>query len=186
MTDKTLIILSLLSILWGIMVVSTIVCGSNNSNPIISDPDPCPPIINSEALDQLLHMERPDRIISANILGDTLYDISTISLSFLYSGDISTPVAAVRAITIWHDINGARTYIGTSYGIISTSNIVKNPVNTLEPNETYYFWTSWDNDPFVTTNAFYTNFFVKKENSLDKQVSGLIGKSIEKAIKEVL
>lgn len=158
---------------------------SSDSNPIITNPPLQPPINNSEALDQLLHMEHADAIISSNVIGDTLYDISTISLSFRYNGDVSIPVSVVRAITIWHQLGQVRNFIGTSVGFISIDNNVGIPVNRLEPGGRYYFWTSWDNDPFLSINAFYTNFYMVKDSSVNKR-NNFIGKSIVESIKEVL
>jgi len=182
--DKYDILLILWGIIFGMVCLACIyISCSNDNNPIITNP---PPINNSAALDQLLNMEHADAIVSSNVIGDTLYDISTISLSFRYNGNVSIPVAAVRAITVWYQIGEVRDFIGTSVGFISIDSNVGVPVNRLEPGGRYYFWTNWNNDPFLSLNAFYTNFFVEKENSSNKQVSGLIGKSIKKAIKDVL
>lgn len=167
-------------VVFGLIIIFG-TCSSDN-NPIIPEPDP--PTTNSAALDQLLHMEHADVIVSSNVIGDTLYDISTISLSFRYNGDVSIPVSVVRAITIWYQIGEVKTIIGTSVGFISTDSNVGVPVNRLEPGGRYYFWTNWDNDPFLSLNAFYTNFFVVKDSSVNK--NSLIGKSIVESIKEVL
>ena len=61
-----------------------------------------------------------------------------------------------------------KTYVGTSFGSISTSKDREDSINTLEPGKDYYFWTEWDNGSFVVTDAYYTNFYSTRGSSLRK------------------
>ncbi len=186
MNNKILYILSLLGILYGILVISMITC-SSDKNIMTPDPDPVPvdSINDTEkaALNQLLKMEYPDLIVSSNINGNMVEDISTASWAFRYGGLVTITVAAVKAIIVWHQTDEERNYVGTSYGFISRSRDIQDPVTILKPGNVYYFWTNWDNDPFLAANAFYTNVFVVKDGSFNKEnINNFIGKSLKEVL----
>ena len=166
-------------------VLSGIIYYACNTDKTIMEPEPDPIMIeDSEALFQLLRMEHADEIISINTIGENVTELTTVSIVFGYSGEVSIPVSVIRGVSIWHQVDEMRVYVGTSYGSISKSRDREDFVDVLEPGEDYYYWINWDNEPFILDGAKYTNFYSIK-GSLSKSNS-FLGKSIEQSIKEVL
>jgi len=160
----------------GLFVVAIFTCSENKSTP--TGPVTPPAIQNSAALEQLLNTETVDYIVSADIRDGIAYEVSTVSDAFRYGGDGAVPVSVVRAMVVWHEIDGKRILVGTAQGSISKSADMEETVNFLEPGSEYYFWTNWDNDPFDTADAFYTNVFAIKGSDSEINLNKLTGKLI--------
>lgn len=144
-------------------------CGSD-SNPVAPEQEPEQELVSDDAaLAQLLNMYQPD--FPAFNLITTPDELSIISfqtsVEFKYTGNTSVPISAVRGVVVWYeDIDGNTTDIGTSIGIIVNSGGDNNglEVNTLEPNQLYFYLSEWNGDPFLFVRddgsvPVYTNFF---------------------------
>lgn len=135
-------------------------------------------IKDSSALKQILNTSYSDRLLSADIRGDSVFAFVT-RRGFSYGGEHAINVAAARSIAVWHIVNDEEILVGTSRGYVASPESNSEIVTLLLPGQGYSYIVVWDRGPFLITNAFFTNFYADIEfPSLSKGVS--VKKAIER------